>query len=48
MDFPLFFQILLRQWQGVILEMPYGCFRVFSPFLPIKHRQGGLILHMIT
>ena len=41
MDFPLYFQILLGQWQGVILEIPYGCFRVFSPFLPNKHRQGG-------
>ena len=41
MDFPLYFQILLGKWQGVILEIPYGCFRVFSPFLPNKHRQGG-------
>ena len=26
---------------GVILELPYGCFRVFSPFLSNKHRLGG-------
>ena len=41
MDFPLYFQILLGQWQGVILKIPYGCFVVFSPFLPNKHRLGG-------
>ena len=35
------FKILLGQWQGFFLEIPYGCFRVFSPFLPYKHRQGG-------
>ena len=41
MDFPFYFQIMLGQWKGVILEIPYGCFRVVSPFLPNKHRQGG-------
>ena len=44
MDFPFYFQIMLGQWKGVILEIPYGCFRVFSPFLPNKHRQGGFFL----
>ena len=39
-DFPLYFQILLGQWPGVILEIPYGCFQVSSPFLPDKHRLG--------
>ena len=37
MDFLLHFQILLGQWQGVILEI----FRVFSPFVPKKNCQGG-------
>ena len=32
----MYFQILLDQWQGVILEIPYWCFGVFSPFLPNK------------
>ena len=41
MDFTLYFQILLGQWQRVILEIPYGGFSVFSPFLPNTHRQGG-------
>ena len=40
MDSPLYFQILLGHWPGVILEIPYGCFRVFSAFLPNKHRLG--------
>ena len=40
MDFLLYFQILLGQWQGVILKITYGCFRVISPFLPNKHRLG--------
>ena len=31
MDFPLYFQIWPGQWEGVILEIPYGVFRVFSP-----------------
>ena len=30
MDFPLYFQILLGQWEGVILEILYGLFRDFS------------------
>ena len=46
MDFPLYFQILLGQWQGVILEIPYRCFRVFSPFLPNKLRLGGFFLQV--
>ena len=33
-DFPFYFQISLGQWSGVILEIPYGCFRVFCPFFP--------------
>ena len=41
MDLTLYFQILLGQWQGVILEIPIGCFRVFRPFLPNKQCQGG-------
>ena len=41
MDFPLYFQILLGQWEGVILEIQYGLFRVFSQFLPKKSCQGG-------
>ena len=41
MDFPLYFQILLGQWEGVILEIHYELFRVFSLFLPKKSRQGG-------
>ena len=32
-DFPLYFKILHGQWEGVILEIPYGLFRVFSTFL---------------
>ena len=36
MDFQLYFQILFAQWQGVILEIPYGCFRVLLPFYPIN------------
>ena len=34
MDFPLYFKIMLGQWEGVILDMQYGLFRVFSQFLP--------------
>ena len=41
MDIPLYFQILLGQWEGVSLEIQYGLFRVFSPFLLNKSRQGG-------
>ena len=41
MDFPFYFQILLGQWQGVISDIPYGLFRIFSPFLPTKNCQGG-------
>ena len=31
MDLPLYFQIRLGHWEGVILEMLYGVFRVLSP-----------------
>ena len=34
--FPLYFQILLGQWEGVDLEIPYGLFRVFSNLLSKK------------
>ena len=44
MDFPLYFQIRLDQWEGVILEIPYGLFGVFSPFLHDKHRLVGYIV----
>ena len=40
----MYFQILLGHWQGVILQIPYGCFGVFSPFLPNKHRMAGFFL----
>jgi hypothetical protein len=40
-DLTLYFQILLGKWEGVILEIYYVLFRVFSPFLPKKSRQGG-------
>ena len=36
--FPIVFSNLALR--GVILEIPYGCFRDFSPFLPKKHRLG--------
>ena len=42
MDFPLYFQIRLGQWEGLILEIPYGVFRVFSPFS--MHRPSGPML----
>ena len=32
MDFSLYFKMFLGQWEGVILEIPYGSFKVFSPF----------------
>ena len=51
MEFPLYFQIFLGQWQGVILEIPYGLFRVVSPCLPNKHCQalaGWFFLQMET
>ena len=37
MDLSLNFQILLGQWEGVILKIQYELFRVFSPFLPKKN-----------
>ena len=40
-DFPLYFKILLGQWERVILKIPYMLFKVFSQFLPKKSRQGG-------
>ena len=39
--FAFVFSNLARPMAGVILEIPYGCFRVLSLFLPNKHRQGG-------
>ena len=36
-----FFLIFLGQWEGVILEIPYGLLRVLSPFLSKKSRQVG-------
>ena len=41
MDFPLYFKILLGQWELVILEIQYELLRVFSLFLSKKSRQGG-------
>ena len=38
-DFLLNLKILLDQWEGVILEIPYGLFRVFSQYLEKKTSQ---------
>ena len=40
MDFRFYFQILPGQWLGVILDIPYWGFRVFSSFLPNKNSKG--------
>ena len=40
MDFPLYFQRLLGPWEWVILEIPYGLLRVFSPFYIINTARG--------
>ena len=34
--FPLYFQILLGQWEKVILEIPYGLLKFLVHFPPIK------------
>ena len=36
MDFLLYFQILLGQWQGVILEIHMGVLEFLVPFYPIN------------
>ena len=46
MDFPLYLQIFLGQWEGVILEMQYGLFRVFSPPGPLQVNFCWVILEM--
>ena len=47
MDIPLYFQILLGQWEAVILGIQYEGFRVFSPFLALKKScQGGTPLNV--
>ena len=38
-DFPLYLQILLGQCEGVILEIQYELFRVFSPFYLKNHAR---------
>ena len=43
MDFPLYFQIQLGQWEGGILEIPYGVIRVFSPFLHTQKNTAWLV-----
>ena len=32
MDFPLYFQKVMLLWQGSIVEIDYGFFRVFGPY----------------
>ena len=32
MDFPLYFQKVMLLWQGSIVEIDYGFFRVFCPY----------------
>ena len=32
MDFPLYFQKVMLLWQGSIVEIAYGFFRVFGPY----------------
>ena len=32
MDFPLHFQKVMLLWQGLIVELDFGFFRVFGPF----------------
>ena len=39
--FPIVLSNIAWPTAGFIFEIPYGCLRVFSPFLPNKHRQGG-------
>ena len=32
MDFPLYFQKVMLLWQGSIVDIDYGFFRVFGPY----------------
>ena len=36
MDFPLYFQKVMLLWQGPIVEIDYGFFRVFGPYFTGK------------
>ena len=36
MDFPFYFQKVMLLWQGSIVEIDYGFFRVFGPYFKGK------------